>query len=72
MIKDLQHNLLDLPTIKALKRLQAVILSESSIKQSYPNLLKDLGTLGQDYTIKLKLHMHCTQLVEYSFHYVRK
>ena len=30
------------------------MLSESSIKQSYPNLFKGLGTLGDDYTIKHK------------------
>ena len=57
VIKDLQHNLLGLPAIKSLaliKRHQAVILSELSIKQSYPNLVKGLGTLGEEYTIKLK------------------
>ena len=70
VIKGLQHNLLGLPAIKALaliKRLQAVILSESSIKQSYPNLFKGLGTLGEEYTIKLK-----PSAVPYALHTARR
>ena len=57
VVKGLQNNLLGLPAIKALsliQRLQAVFLSERSIKQSFPNLFTGLGTLGKEYTIKLK------------------
>ena len=57
VIKGLQNNLLGLPAIKALeliKRLQAVTLSDSYIKQSYQNLFHGLGTLGEQYTTKLK------------------
>ena len=31
-----------------------MFLSERSIKQSFPNLFTGLGTLGKEYTIKLK------------------
>ena len=34
--------------------IEAVMLSESSIKQSYPNPFKGLGKLGDNYSIKLK------------------
>ena len=57
VIKGLQNNLLGLPAIKALeliKRLQAVTLSDSYIKQSYQNLFHGLGTLEEEYTIKFK------------------
>ena len=37
-----------------IKRLQAVTMSDSYIKQSYSNLFKGLGTLGEEYTINLK------------------
>ena len=49
-IDQLQHNLFRLTAIKAvvlIKRLWAVILSESSIKQSYPNQ----GTQGEKATL---------------------
>ena len=57
VIQSLQSNLLGLPAIKALaliSRLEATTLSESSIKQSYPNLFNGLGMLGGEYMIKLK------------------
>ena len=57
VVKGFQNNLLGLPAIKALsliQRLQAVFLSERSIKPSFPNLFTGLGTLGKEYTIKLK------------------
>ena len=70
VVKDLQKNLLGLPAIKALaliKRLQAVTLSDSYIKQSYLNLFKGLGTLGEECTIKLK---HAA--VPYALHTARR
>ena len=57
VVKGLQNNLLGLPAIKALaliQRLQAVSSSDAHIMRSYPNLFKGLGTLGEEYTIKLK------------------
>ena len=47
--------------------LQAVTLSDSYIKQSYLNLFKGLGNLGEEYTIKLK---HAA--VPYALHTARR
>ena len=56
VVKGLQNNLLGLPVIKALALIQrqAVSSSDAHIMRSYPNLFKGLGTLGEEYTIKLK------------------
>ena len=57
VVQGLQSNLLGLPAIKALAlitRLETATLSESRVKQSYPNLFNGLGTLGGEYAIKLK------------------
>ena len=63
----MQNNLLGLPAIKALSQLQAVFLSERSIKQSFPNLFIGLGTLGKEYTIKLK-----QEATPYALHTARR
>ena len=70
VVKGLQNNLLGLPAIQALsliKKLQVVTLSGSFIKQSYPNLFTGLGTLGEEYTIKLK-----QSAVPYALHTARR
>ena len=58
VVQHLKHNLLGLPTIRALHLLAAIDNVEadpaSSIKQQFPSLFTGLGTLQGDYEIKLK------------------
>ena len=59
--------------VALIKRLQAVTMSDSYIKQSYSNLFKGLGTLGEEYTINLKhaavpYALHITHRVSIPLH----
>ena len=57
VIKNLKTNLLGLPALHALKliaRMDSVKEYEESIQRNYPQLFTGLGTMGSEYTIKLK------------------
>ena len=57
VVQGLKTNLLGLPAITALNllcRLGTVTCGTASIHKAFPTLFKGLGTLGDDYTIKLK------------------
>eukprot|EP00731_Ephydatia_muelleri_P009750 Em0005g336a len=57
VVRGLNSNLLGLPALRALQlvaRTDAISQYEEQIYQKYPHLFTGLGTLGPEYTIKLK------------------
>ena len=57
VIKDLKHNLLDLPAIKQLqllKQIDHIDLHHSSIINKYPKLFSSLGTFKKDFEITIR------------------
>ncbi len=57
VVRDLQTNLLGLPSITSLQLIQRIdaTLSETmTIQEQFPKVFTGLGTLGDEYTIKLK------------------
>ena len=57
VIRNLKNNLLGLPAITALnilKRAESIGTTQLDIKQQFPNVFKGLGTLGEEYHIRLR------------------
>ena len=56
MVRDLQNNLLGLPSITALNLIQRVDATRKSatIQEQFPDVFTGLGTMGEEYSIKLK------------------
>ena len=56
MVRDLQNNLLGLPSITALNLIQRVNATRKSatIQEQFPDFFTGLGTMGEEYSIKLK------------------
>ena len=57
VVKDLKNNLLGLPAITSLNlisRMNSIHCNADEIKKLYPHLFQGLGSLGEEYEIKLK------------------
>ena len=57
VVKDLKNNLLGLPAIASLNlisRINSVHCSADEVMKLYPHLFQGLGSLGEEYEIKLK------------------
>ena len=70
VVHDLHNNLLGLTAITGLhliQRVNATHQGSADILKRFPKVFTGLGTLGGDYTIRLKMHirLHCTRLGEY-------
>ena len=70
VVRDLHNNLLRLTAIIGLhliQRVNATHQGSADILKRFPKVFTGLGTLGGDYTIRLKTHirLHCTHLGEY-------
>ena len=78
VIKDLKNNLLGLPAIASLNlisRINSVYCSTDEVMKLFPHLFQGLGSLGEEYEIKLKEDAKPFLFIQpemYHYHYAGK